>query len=202
MPIYEFKCPKHGIFERIITLDKYKIFYEKGMICKLEAGCLELCERVWSLTAPINIGEATIVYKDRRTGETYIPSSKYEKLNPKRFEKVELKGSIARTKFENQENERNKISDEILTEKYKQQREASVKRRHEELKANLNSNNYFTYVDENTGETKTTSLDSSEKALMKSAMDFTKTKKSRKNLKRKTESKFVVNHTDNSNLNK
>lgn len=197
MPIYTFECRLHGRFEKILPISKYDEIKKKGIECELakDTGFAHLtgdgfgngrAYLVPSLPANIQIGAPTIVFKNPQTGMAQIATSRYDSPPPG-FIKEEIKGSIERTKFENEQNKLASFEDDVYNTNREIERELLRKSIIDDANANAsidaaNSDN-----------------PSATEHLMKKAIEHIRNKPTLRK-KRKTEFRLDVNHLDNSNL--
>jgi len=174
MPIYEYQCPVHGIFDRLrlITENTTK------SICLLDEDCTKLCEKIWSKPANINIGKPTIVFHNKLTGETETAVNDFDQP-PFGYVREELKNSIERSKFEKEESFRKNVENEVISEQTYLNREAITKERQANIRAKMGSYDHQT------------------QALLNAAMERTRNRKFKP---KKTEVRFDVNHRDQSNM--
>lgn len=198
MPIYEFECPIHGRFERILSL-QYCGLSNRGSVCMLQEGCFEHCEKVWALPGNKNLqcGKPTVVFRNPRTGECEVATSDNQQA-PNGYIRQELRGPLERTKFEKEMSLRKYVEDELTTEKLKRGREETAKNIHDDIKARMNSNTNKVYNPE-TKQEENVSWDAQTKDLLKRSMNHTRKKHARIKPKR-TNVMLAVNHIDNSNL--
>lgn len=196
MPIYEFECPVHGRFERIVPLSLFNVAKD-GSVCKIRTGCYEKCEKVWSIPANIQIAPATKVFINSSTGESFVASTIYDKA-PVGYVERELKGPIERSKFENEENAKVHIQDEIDTFRMDARRSAHQKERHDGLKAKMNALQTETYEhDDGRVEEVKHFLEPKTKHMIKEAMERSN---KRRVPKKETIRKLAINHQNSSNL--
>lgn len=182
MPIYEFECKIHGKFEVLLALnllDSVKMGYTCPII-----KCIELCERIWSAPANIQIGKPTRVFQNPSNGKTIVASSDYDKP-PFGYIETQLKGPVERSKFEKEEQRKLDITNEIVTRQLEDTRLATKKNRHDDIKANMSR---LAAESDNP---------SGAEAFIKSAMNR---KKKSKHGARKSEVKLAVNHNNANNL--
>lgn len=205
MPIYEFECPIHGIFERLFPLRLYKEIcngilceypiseFGKGII-KEDLYCGETAEKIWSLPGNIQIAPPTRVFISPKTNQAQVAISQYDKP-PVGYIEKELKDPIQRSKFEKEDNARVHIQDEVDTYKMDQRRQSHQKLRHDELKSKMNS--LQTEVHPDTGEKIKHFLEPQTKFMLKKAMEHSNKKRVPK---KETVRKLAVNHYNSSNL--
>lgn len=193
MPIYEFECTKHGVFEKLVPIRLYEQLKEGGITCyqsiitkESYTICTEICYMVWSIPATVQIAAPTIAFVNPQTGKAIIATSRHEQP-PEGFIKQELKSSIERTKFENVQNAINSQEDAIYNEDIRQKR-SEFKKNHIDL---IRQNMSRDVADSDNP--------SATEALMKDAIEHIQKKPLLKK-KRKTEFTLSVNHLDKSNL--
>lgn len=197
MPIYTFECKLHGRFEKIFPIRELERLKKEGIECELNKGTgfahltgdgfgNGRAYLVPSLPANIQIGQPTIIFKDLRTGKAQVATSKYE-TPPPGFVKEEIRGSIERTKFENEQNKLASFEDEVYNTNREIERELLRKHIIDDANANMNSDAAKSDNPEAT------------KHLMKKAIEHIQ-KKPKLRKKRKTEFRLDVNHLDKSNL--
>lgn len=188
MPIYEYECPIHGIFEDIIIVAN-----GANVLHSIQCGfkgegedkifCYEIAERVWSVPANIQIGKPTRVFENKFTGDTQIAASEYDQPPPG-FTVRELRNPIERSKFEHEEQIKLDMTNAIVTANLEAQKTATKKNRHDDINANLSR---LAADSDNP---------SGAEAFLKAAMNRKKPKKN----PRRSEVKLAVNHSDASNL--
>src|SRR5689334_25050440 len=116
MPIYEFECPIHGVFEEILPLISANLkFIQCALRVDKQNFCYEVAARVWSLPSYPSHGKPTIIFKNPKTGETEVALHEHQKA-PDGFIKEELKTPYERSKFEKEETQNQRIEDEYKTE--------------------------------------------------------------------------------------
>lgn len=192
MPIYEFECPEHGHFERIFKLSELDRVNKHGVFCGQilsmnsdfivgeEFYCKYICQKIWSVPAKTNLGKATKVFRNPKTGDVKVANFANQKP-PKGYVSEEIQGQSARLKLEKRLNHHQQIENSIISENAEQAKEATRKERHADLRAGMNN------------------FDSHSQQLVKLAMERTNKKPFRK---KKSEIRMAINHTDSSNLNK
>ncbi len=181
MPIYEFECPIHGVFERILSLE---FSDAKHIVCmhedSKEGFCLRNAEKVWSASVVSFGAKPTIVFKNPKTGEMEVATHENQQA-PYGYVKEELRGPIERTKFEKEASQRRYVEDELTTEKLKQGRDKTRKNLHDDLNARMNT------------------FDSNTQNMIKMSMRHARKRHERIKPKR-TNIMLEVNHKDSSNL--
>lgn len=196
MPIYEFECPIHGRFEKILSLsdaDIPSVFCEHSTAAnRIKCGMSSV--RCWSLPARTDLGAPTRVFINNRTGEMFTPISKYDQA-PRGYHEEQLKDSIQRSKFEKEYQRKLDATNEVVTHELESQKAAITKRRHDDINARMNAVQRET--DPVTEKEVEYTLDHRDKEVLKKAMNRTKKKKFRP---RTSDFKFAVNHNDRNNL--
>lgn len=175
MPIYEFECPVHGRFEKILPIAEGNNI----QICNLLI-CSLVVEKVWSLPATVQIAKPTKFLRNPKTGEIKLLNREKESFNPPNgFIVEEAKGQFERLKLEKVLSKRQDEENQIVTERHRQIKSESTKNRQAENEANMSKYDYGT------------------QQLLKSAM-----RRSRKKElpAKKSEFKFDVSHTNASNM--
>lgn len=188
MPLIEYECPNcFSIIEKLYKLVEYP--YPETIECLYclgDNGGTVLASIIWSKPATNQIGKPTIVFTNPRTGESQIATSQYDSPPPG-FVKEELKGSIERSKFEQQQNRINAEQDDIYNETIRQKRE-EFKKNHIDL---INQ-----HMSDDVASSDNPAL---AEGLMKKAIERIRKKPALKK-KRRTEFTFDINHKDKSNL--
>lgn len=190
MPIYEYECPVHGVFEEIILSSNG--YVQKQIQCgfKEEAGvkvfCYKIAKRIPSLPVHPSHGKPTIIYRNPKTNEVRHAYSREQETSDG-FVKEELKTPFERTKVEKELQARDDIENEIKTERQRILSSESRKNRQADIMANLKG---ICAESTNPGHAET---------LMKAAMNRDR---KREVPKRKSNFHFAVNHKDASNLDK
>jgi hypothetical protein len=217
MPIYEYQCvknPEH-IFEKFYKLEDSDRKYVQCSIC-FSIKCKEhgvenptdanislrsmiyvrtpLAERIWSIPGNISIGKPTRVFIDQRTGQTFTPTSEYEKA-PRGCREIELKNPIERSKFEHEQQTITDAKNEVISHSLNSMREEATRKRHDDLKARMNT--IQRDIDPISGEEVRYSLDEKSKDLLKKSMNRSNQKKEKI---KKSDVMLAINHTDRSNL--
>lgn len=196
MPIYEFECPVHGRFEKILTITEGA--NRVSIIClqQDEKGyCLKDAEKVWSIPAgDLSIGKPTRMFINVRTGEPFSPMSSYDKP-PKGYREIELRNPAERSRFEKEQQRRVDAENQLTSHILDSMKSEARQKRHDNLNARMNS----VQKEENpiTGQVEEFTLDHKEKALVKKAMERSKTKKPKE---KKSNVILAVNHYNKSNL--
>jgi hypothetical protein len=199
MPLYEFECAMGHRFEKLFPISKLEEVKKNGIPCEggyqSPQGTAHFVGEefgngraylVPSRVANIQIGQPTIVFKDPRTGVAQIATSRYDSPPPG-FIKEEIRGSIERTKFENEQNKLASFEDEVYNTNREMERELLRKSIIDDTNANAS-------IDAAQSDNP-----SATEHLMKRAIEHIRNKpKLRK--KRKTEFRLDVNHLDKSNL--
>lgn len=194
MPIYEFECPVHGIFEVIADLKFCDIKYAK---CTINETCAEICIKVWSIPGNIQIGSPTKVFVNNKTGEIYTPFSRYDKP-PSGYHEQELRNPIERSKFEREQQRRVDAENQLTSHVLDSMKSQARKNRHDNLKARQNAVQRETYTDHEGKEQKVEfTLDHKDKELLNKAMERSK-KKPRK--EKKSDVMLAINHYNPSNM--
>ncbi len=190
MPIYEFECAKHGVFERILPIS---FANQKTSECD-EPDCLISCERVWSRPGNIQIGQPTRMFINQKNGEVFSPFSRFDKP-PAGYKEIELKGPTERSKFEKEQQRRTDAQNQYTSHMLDTLKNESRKRRHDDLSAKMNA--VQREVDPATGETVEFTLETRDKELLKRTMNRTKKRPARE---KKSEMMLAVNHFDKNNM--
>lgn len=185
MPIYEFECPVHGKFERILSIREFVELDDSYYRCK-NFDCGHKCEKIWSLPVYPSHAAPTIIFKNKQTGETEVALYKNQET-PHGFVKEELKTPYERSKFEKEETAKQRIEDEYKTEERRFNVDYVRKQRHADIEAKMDVI------------TKDADNPSAARALLKEAMKRTRNKKVPD---KRTDMKLAVNHFDKSNLDK
>ena len=189
MPIYQFKCLKtNEIAEIILPISESD---RKYIYCPIHTIKNENneeinwhdAERIPSLFNTTQEAPPTIVFQNEN-GHIKLAASKYDRP-PEGYEKVEIKGSIARSAIEHSLNKQQEIEDEIITERVRQIRDETMKNRHADLEANMSK--LASESDHPTGAER----------FIRSAINRSKGKSVPK---KKSEFKFDVNHKDSSSM--
>lgn len=185
MPIYQYECPIHGIFEEILPISKCDL---KQIQCgfKNNVYCYKIAEKIWSLTTYPSHGAPTVIYKNPRTGEIRTAILKNQQT-PAGYERIELKTPFERTKAEKEMQETANAENEYVTERNRYLKEETQKNRHNDLKARMGTI------------TKDSDNPSAAADLLKAGMTRNRKKKLPP---KKTEFHFAVNHNDRGNLDK
>lgn len=202
MPIYEFECPVHGRFARIIPLSLYErtkegIACESSLVDNTVAFCSLRAKKLVSRPANIQLAPSTKVFINPRTGESQIAVSSSDRA-PYGFIEKELKGPVERSKFEKEDTAIQNAINEYDQFRMETRTDATRKARHDDLKARMNAKQ-VEVVEMPDGKIERVEhhLEPIHKKLLGEAMTRTGTKRIPK---KTTERMFAVNHTDHSNL--
>lgn len=196
MPIYEFECPVHGIFETILPLISSELkLIQCGWAVDRNNFCYEAATKVWSIPAgDLSIGKPTRIFINERTGEPFSPLKPYDKP-PRGYREVELRNPSERSKFEKEQQRRIDVQNQLTSHILDSMKSEARKNRHDNLNAKMNA--IQREKDPVTGETVEFTLDYKDKALVKKAMERSKKKK----VKEKTSNAVIaINHYNSSNL--
>lgn len=175
MPIYEFICPTHGRFEKILPI----VECNNIQLCSL-LECALVAEKVFSIPSPPSIGKPIYIFKNPKTGETRTLYKETDRFNPpKGFVVDEVKGQAERLRFEKELNQKQQVDNEMISYQREQMKNATQKNRHDDLNANMSK------------------LDNKSQDLLKAAMARSKKKEFRK---KKSEVRIPINHLNKSNL--
>ncbi len=195
MPIYEFECPVHGIFEKMLPIKEADT---KNARCNVPVSmplrCGLLSERVWSLTGNINIGKPTRVFIDQRTGNAFTPANEYEKA-PRGCREIELRNPVERSQFEKEQQRMVDAKNEVTSHALNAMKDEATKKRHDDLKSRMNA--VQKDIDPITGKEIRYTLDEKSKDLLKKSMNRSRDKKERT---KKSDVMLAINHTDKGNL--
>lgn len=183
MPIYEFECTKHGRFELIFSLREFDAIKD-GVSCALNKDCKLLAEKAWSLPVYPSHGKPTIIFKNKKTGETEVALYENQET-PHGFVKEELRTPYERSKFEKEQQAQQNLEDEYKTEERRFNVDYVRKQRHDDINAKLDTI------------TKDAENPTAAKALLKEAM---KRSRNKKVPRKRTDIKLDINHIDKSNL--
>lgn len=188
MPIYEYQCRREHITELILPVGQALeyITCHKKVILKAEGGnnfsidCGAKAERIWSLPATVQIGKPTHYFRNPRTGEIRTLVQDKDKFNPpKGFVVEEARGQFERLKLEKTLSQNQQAENEIVTEQRRQMKSATMKNRHDDVRANLGKYDHGT------------------QELLKASMERSKKKEIRA---KKNEVVMTVNHTNKNNM--
>ena len=194
MPIREFECPVHGVFERIFLTSNSDFITTS--ICR-NLNCDEICDRIWSLPVVKFDAPPTVVFRNTKTGELQVATHNNQPPPPNCI-REELRGPIERSRFEKEATQRKNVENELITEQLKQGREQTAKNIHDDIKARMNSTTNKVYNPE-TKQEENISWDAETKGLLKRSMEHTR-KKHSKIKPKKTNNYLAVNHIDSSNM--
>lgn len=144
MPIYEFECPIHGVFEYILPLSKLDEI-NKGCACpevvlNSEFGrCGELSERIWSIPIVRFEGKPTIIFRNAQNPTQVQVATHENDTPPEGYIEEELRGPIERTKFENEQNKIKDVENQMITESIRLRKDQERKARHADQDATMSN---------------------------------------------------------------
>lgn len=175
MPLYEFQCSVGHKIEKLFSIKN----------CPRKIGC-DACfpipnnmDKIYSIPATVQIGKPTAYFKNPLTGEIRTLVRDKDKFNPpKGFIVEEARGQFERLKLEKQLSNNQQAENEIVTEQRRQMKSATMKNRHDDVKANLGKYDHGT------------------QELLKASMERSKRKEIRA---KKNDVVMDINHTNASN---
>lgn len=144
MPIYEFECPIHGVFEYILPLSRLTEV-NNGAACPAVilgsefSRCGELSERLWSIPITHFSGKPTIIFRNSKNPTQVEVATHENDSPPPGFIKEELRGPIQRTRFEREQNKILDVKNQMITESIRLRKSAERKARHEDQNSRMPS---------------------------------------------------------------
>lgn len=176
IPIYEYQCPTHGRFEKLLPLIPYG--KKKTIPCVLTIDCSRQAEKIFSIPANISIGKPTIIFRNPQTGEAEVATMDNDQP-PYGYIREELRNPIERSKFEKEETTKKSVENEFHSEAVYRDRERKTKERQAEIRAKMSS------------------YDSQTQSLLTAAMERTRARPFKP---KKSEVRLDVNHKNASNM--
>lgn len=181
MPIYEFECDAGHHIEN---------YYAIGASAPHSLQCINpLCPlimgRIWSRLASYIATPAAVVFRDRQTGQVYVPEAN-NIPTPEGYIREEYQGLAQRTALEKKLQQEATIANDMKEIGYNNYVNLTRKARHDKLKAEMSSN--AAKCDNPTAY----------KEALGAAMTYTGKKK--KKVPPRPETFIKVNHMDRSNL--
>jgi hypothetical protein len=194
MPIYEYECPIHGIFERILPVS----MREYSSTCRLNEECLEDCKKLVSLPANTKTPEdskSNFTYYENKKGQIEFTGTPNQ-WHPEGFVRKTARNLYERLAIEKRIRKQDNERLEQQREKRDIQRHYSTAERHSELRQRLREGQML-ITNPETGNKENVVLDERSRTIMKKGMEYTNKKK----VKRiDSEFHFSTNHDNKSNV--